>query len=800
MTSDRPIRQVLSFNSDWRFLKSDPDGAALPAFDDSKWENVKVPHDWAIGGPFDKDNDIQYTTIVEDGEEKPSQHTGRTGGLPHVGRGWYRKSFSISENLVGMRFFAEFDGVMSHSEVYLNGKFVGSWPYGYSSFCFELTDPIRFDRENVLAVRADVKPHASRWYPGAGIYRNVRLTAVHPVHVAHWGTYITTPEVSQSEAQIRIQTTIRNQSGYLEEVELETEILDPAGKRVSSSLSKESIESSKVLEQKLCVKDPVLWSTSAPRLYKAVSHVTVKGKLVDQYETAFGIRELRFDPHEGFFLNEQKLRFQGVCMHHDLGPLGAAVNRRAIQRQFEILKEMGCNALRTSHNPPAPEVLEICDRMGILVIAEAFDEWRHPKCENGYHTLFDEWAEKDLRAMIKRDRNHPCVVMWSIGNEIGEQGAENGAEVAKFLTDICHDEDPTRPVTAGFNMSDSAIENGLAEVVDIPGWNYKPHMYEKYGLEHPDWIQYGSETESCVSTRGEYYFPVEEERDRRRETLQVTSYDLSAPSWGYPPDREFKAQEECPFILGEFVWTGFDYLGEPTPYQREWPSRSSYFGIVDLCGLPKDRYYLYRSHWSDKETLHLLPHWNWEGREGEITPVHCYTSYDAAELFLNGKSLGIKVKNPDSVFDRYRLIWDDVKYEPGVLKVVAFDGNGQAVAEKEMKTAGEPAGIELIPDRRRIRADGRDLSFITVKIMDAEGILCPLADYVVHFSLEGQGKIAAVGNGNPVSTEPFVADRRRAFHGLCMLIVSSAEGAVGEIRIRASSEGLSDSETVVICE
>jgi len=387
--------------------------------------------------------------------------------------------------------------------------------------------------------------------------------------------------------------------------------------------------------------------------------------------------------------------------------------------------------------------------------------------------------------------------MWSIGNEIGDQRTEKGGEVAKFLTDICHREDPTRPVTAGFNQSDAAIENGLADVVDIPGWNYKPQLYQQYRDEHPDWVQYGSETESCVSTRGEYYFPVEEERGVTRETLQITSFDVAAPPWGYPPEYEFKAQDECPFMLGEFVWTGFDYLGEPTPYKEEWPSRSSYFGIIDLCGIPKDRFYLYQSKWSDKEVLHLLPHWNWDGREGEATPVHCYTSYDSAELFLNGRSLGVKKKNPDGLFDRYRIIWDDVRYEPGTLKVVAFDGDGRAVAAREMRTAGPPAQIELAPDRSEIRADGSDLAHVTVRITDADGNLCPLADNPIHFGLEGPGEIAAVGNGDPTSVEPFMADQRKAFHGMCMLIVRSVEGTPGEVRIQAASEGLGSAETVV---
>lgn len=791
---------ITPFNTGWRFIKGDPDDAERPDFDDSGWESVRVPHDWAIEGPFDKQNDLQITTVVQDGETKASGHSGRTGGLPHVGKGWYRKSFYVRKSDMGKRFFVEFDGVMCNSRVYLNGKSVGAWPYGYASFCFELTDHLRFDAENMLAVSIDVKSDASRWYPGAGIYRNVRLVVVNPIHVAHWGTYITTPDISEAEATVRVRTEIQNQSGQAEDVELKTDILDLDGKQVASINSTERVETAATVEQVLRVKNPMLWSTTSPQIYKAVSNVMVNSKTVDSYETAFGIRKIRFDKDNGFFLNDRHLKLNGVCMHHDLGPLGSAVNRRAIERQLEILKEMGCNALRTSHNPPAPEVLEVCDRMGIVVIDEAFDEWRIAKCENGYNSLFDEWAEKDLRAFIRRDRNHPCVTMWSIGNEIPEQGQPDGAEVAKFLVDICHDEDPTRPTTSGLNSSDEAIKHGFADVLDVPGWNYKPGRYREYHEAHPEWPTYGSETGSCVSTRGEYYFPVREERNSRmeHESLQVSSYDMSSPDWAYAPDIEFAGQDECPSICGEFVWTGFDYLGEPTPYNHKWPSRSSYFGIVDLCGLPKDRYYSYRNRWRpDVETLHIFPHWNWEGREDEITPVHCYTNHDAAELFLNGRSQGVRRKEKDSVYDRYRLRWNDVKYEPGTLKVVALDRRGRPAGEAETKTAGAPAIVELLPDRSKIAADGKDLSFVTVKVTDAEGVLCPLADNLINFNIEGPGRIAAVGNGDPTSTESFVSNHRRAFHGMCMLMAASEEGASGQMTIRASSDGLSTSEVTI---
>ena len=797
MPVDNACRHVRTLRQDWTFVRDDPKGAEQFEFNDSAWDTVRVPHDWAITGPFDREHDLQEAVIWEDGERRPSFHTGRTGGLPHVGVAWYRRRLEIPAEWQGKRVFVEFDGVMSHSRVYLNGAGVGTWPFGYASFCFELTEQVQFGSGNVLAVRVDNKPCASRWYPGAGIYRHVRLVVVDPVHVGHWGTAVTTERLSDKEAVVRVRTDVENQTGTVRDVTLTTSILSPDGSRATGASTRQTVEAHGVFEQSLTIPSPVRWDVGDPLLYTAVCEVNVAGTVVDRYETPFGLRTVRFDANEGFFLNGRRLRLNGVCMHHDLGPLGAAMNRRALERQLEILADMGCNAIRTSHNPPAPELLELCDAMGFLVIDEAFDEWQMAKVDNGYHTLFDEWAENDLRAMIRRDRNHPCVIMWSIGNEIGEQHSQTGADVARFLTEICHDQDPTRPVTAGFNNSEGAIKNGLAAVVDIPGWNYKPHLYEQYHRDHPDWITYGSETESCVSSRGEYYFPVEEERDVCRPSLHVPSYDMAAPPWGYPPDCEFRAQDDCPFMLGEFVWTGFDYLGEPTPYKTEWPSRSSYFGIVDLCGIPKDRFYLYRSRWSDADTLHLLPHWNWEGREGEITPVHCYTSHPAAELFLNGRSLGVKRKDASTLFGRYRLVWDDVRYEPGALKVVARNAAGQPVAEKTVRTAGPPARVELTADRAVIAADGLDLAFVTVRIVDDEGTTCPLADDLVAFTVEGPAEIAAVGNGDQTSVEPFLADHRRAFHGLCMLILRSAEGRAGEVRVRAEAQGLAAAEAVV---
>ncbi|MFW5976690.1 MAG: beta-galactosidase GalB [Bacillota bacterium] len=785
------IREEYYLKNNWKFIKKDSPDFKDINIDESEWKSVKIPHDWAIEGPFSRENDLQIATILEDGITKEVKHPGRTGGLPVAGTAWYRNQFKIPKKDKDKKVYIEFDGVMNNSTVYLNGEKVGFHPYGYTSFIYELTDKIKYGEINTLAVKVAPEPNSSRWYPGAGIYRNVKLLMVNSLHIVPREVFVRTSSVSKYRSKIEVSTGVKNKTNKSDKITLETTIINPQGIKKTSCVSQKEIEDEYTFQQNLTLENPKLWDIENPRLYTLISVLKYEGKIVDEYETSFGIRKISFDAHRGFFLNRKNIKLKGVCQHHDLGPLGAAVNYRALERQLELLKEMGCNAIRTSHNPPASELLELCDKMGFLVIDEAFDEWEKGKVENGYHKYFEDWAEKDLKSMIKRDRNHPCVIMWSIGNEIREQGREDGAEIAQFLTDICHEEDPTRPVTAGFNHPEGAIENGLAEVVDIPGWNYECDSYEKFHKEHPDWIMYGSETESCVSSRGEYFFPAQEENSPvKRENFQISSYDMEATEWGYPPDYEFKAQEEAPYILGEFVWTGFDYLGEPTPYYSEWPSRSSYFGIIDLCGLPKDRYYLYKSHWSDRPTLHLLPHWNWEEKEGEKIPVFCYTNYEAAELFVNGKSYGIKRKNENSVFERYRLMWADVVYEPGLLKVVALDDQGNEVMTEQIHTADSPEKIQLKPDREKIKADGEDLSFIKVSILDRDGNLCPVADNKITFSLEGPGEIAATGNGDPTSTTSFTSFQRKAFNGHCMLIIRSQESKKGKISIRAEAEEL----------
>lgn len=790
----------LSFNDGWRFFKGEAQGAERPDFQDSQWAPTPLPHDWAIEGPFDQ------------------QLNPHTGALPIFGTGWYRKSFTLPATAKGRYFSIEFDGAMSNARVWLNGQELGGRPYGYIGFAFDLTPHLHFGaQENVLAVRLTPEDRSSRWYPGAGIYRNVWLDVTGPVHVGHWGTYVTTPEVSDDKATVAVKTELRNRTSQEARMILQTSVLDPSGKVVSRNGDPANIPAggTQVISSSLTVTRPQRWDMDHPYLYSLVSEVMdANKKVVDRYVTPFGIRTIAFDKARGFLLNGRVVKIQGVCDHHDLGALGAAVNRRATERQLQILKGAGVNAIRTSHNPPSPELLEYCDRLGLVVMDESFDMWRRPKVSNGYSKYFDEWSERDVRDMVHRDRNHPSIIMYSIGNEIPEQGSPDGGAMAKRLTDFFHQEDPTRPTTSAFNNPDGAIKNGLAANVDLVGVNYRPWQYAKIQKDHPDWIVFGAETASCVSSRGVYHLPIE--KYEKHPSLQLTSYDVIAPPWAYCPDVEFSYQDKLPNVPGEFVWTGFDYIGEPTPYfgdrganATDWPSRSSYFGFVDLAGFPKDRYYLYQSVWTKKPMVHVLPHWNWQGREGQAIPVMAYTNSEEVELFLNGKSLGRKKHfgepveipvGPNASQDRkfvskYRLEWQ-VPYQPGSLKAVAYQG-GKQVAVDEVRTAGAPARVKLTPDRAAIQADGDDLSFVTVRIEDKDGNLCPMSDNLVKFSVTGAGSIRAVDNGNAATVEPFHADHRKAFSGLALLIVSSQKGQTGQIHVTATSEGLTAGATEI---
>lgn len=791
-----------AFNDGWRFHKGAAEGAEAAAFDDAGWRSVTLPHDWAIEGPFD------------------SKYNARCGGLPFHGTGWYRKRFATPDLSGGERVAIAFDGAMYDAHVWVNGEHVGNRPYGYIGFELDITNQLRTDGgENVVAVCLEPEDLSSRWYPGAGLYRNVWLHVRPAVHVPQWGVEITTPSVTDRVASVAVTTHVENTSAAEADLSVRQTVVGPKGEPVATAELplKVAPASADAAKQRLAIAEPLRWDTESPHLYTLRTELRSGGEVIDAVENRFGVRTVEFGPEFGFKLNGRVLKMNGVCLHHDLGPLGAAVNRRATERQLEIMKRMGVNAIRTSHNPPSPEQLELCDEMGLIVIDEAFDCWRMPKVENGYNKFFDEWHERDLRDLIRRDRNHPSVVLWSIGNEILEQWTKEGWRLARELTAICHDEDPSRLVTAGFNGYPASYDNKMAHEIDVVGLNYKPMFYPEAIEREPGFVVYGSETSSCTSSRGVYHLPIEAYKNH--PSLQVTSYDLIGPKWAYPPDVEFQQLDRNPSVFGEFVWTGFDYLGEPTPFggqdnttdgywNADWPSRSSYFGCVDLCGLPKDRFYLYQSRWTDEPMAHLAPHWNWAGREGEPIPVYCYTNGDSAELFLNGRSLGVREKGVDTtpvkvdcynwpggdLDSPYRLRWD-VPYEAGELRVVV-KRDGHEFAEATVRTAGEPAAIELIADRDEL-SGGDDLSFVTFRIVDAEGNLCPAADNRVEFSIEGPGRVVAVGNGDAATTDPFQAMWRKAFSGMGVAIVGPSAGQGGEFVLRATSPGLETTSATI---
>ena len=716
------VRTEYLFEKGWKFTREDGTDFMKPGYDDARWQSVTIPHDWAIYGPFSIHNDQQKVAIVQDGQKAALEHAGRTGGLPFVGVGWYRLRFEAPAFTSSDKATLIFDGAMSHAKVYLNGHEIGYWPYGYNSFYLDATPYMKPGESNLLAVRLENETESSRWYPGAGLYRNVHLIVTDKVHVPVWGTQITTPHVSKDFAAVRLQTKIDN-ADEKTQIRIETEILSPDGKVATSKENTSRINHGQPFEQNFIVNAPELWSPESPSLYKAVSKIYADDKLVDTYTTRFGIRNIEYIADKGFYLNGKHRKFQGVCNHHDLGPLGAAINVAALRHQLTLLKDMGCDAIRTSHNMPTPELVALCDEMGFMMMIEPFDEWDIAKCENGYHRYFNEWAERDMVNMLHNYRNNPCVIMWSIGNEVPTQCSPVGYKVAKFLQDICHREDPTRPVTCGMDQVTCVLANGFAAMIDIPGLNYRTQRYKESYDQLPQNLILGSETASTVSSRGVYKFPVEDKKSTKYEDHQCSSYDVEACSWSNIPDEDFALADDNHWTIGQFVWTGFDYLGEPSPYDTDaWPNHSSMFGIIDLASLPKDRYYLYRSVWNkDAETLHILPHWTWPGREGEVTPVFVYTNYPTAELFINGKSYGKQSKNNSSLKNRYRLMWMDAVYEPGEVKVVAYNKEGKAVAEKVVRTAGKPHHIELVSNRNELTADGKDLAYVTVKVVDKDG-------------------------------------------------------------------------------
>lgn len=774
----------------WKFSKGDNESASTVGFNDAVWQTVKVPHDWAIYGPFDKEIDKQVVQITQNNEKVATEKTGRTGALPFIGVGWYRTKVTVPEFSEGKKAILSFDGAMSNAKVYVNGRYVGEWPFGYNYFYFDISSFLKKGEENTIAVRLDNFPFSSRWYPGAGLYRKVQLTVKNAESFKHWAHFITTPFVTDDVAKVNIRSQVQG-----ENLQVKAIIRDADGKVVAENLANQRFGDE--IEQNIGLKNPKRWSPETPYLYTAELQLYQGNTLKDTETIRFGVRTIKYSAEKGYELNGKITKFKGVCLHHDLGPLGAAINTAALRRQLTILKDMGCNAIRSSHNMPSLEQLELCDEMGFLFLAESFDEWKKPKVKNGYNLYFDEWAEKDVVNLVHATRNHPCIVMWSSGNEVPDQWGSEGVKRAKWLQDIFHREDPTRPVTVGMDQVKAVMESGFGAIMDIPGLNYRVHLYEEAYKRFPQGLLLGSETASTVSSRGIYKFPVKEYKDKNYVDLQCSSYDLEACNWSNIPEVDFEMQDDKPWVIGEFVWTGFDYLGEPTPYDNFWPSRSSYFGICDLAGLPKDRYYLYRSRWNtEDETLHILPHWTWPGREGEVTPVFVYTNFNSAELFINGKSQGIQQKSKNSKLERYRLMWMNAKYESGTIKVVAYDDKGKALAEKSVSTAGKPYALKLEADRSKIKADGEDLSYITVSVVDKNGNLCPTATNQLKFSTKGAGNFRAVCNGDATSLEMFHLPTMKTFSGKLVVTLQSSENA-GNIELAVSGKGLKTGKIVI---
>ena len=773
----------MTLNEGWEFTKGAPDVQ-------SQWSDVRVPHDWAIYGPFDKSYDLQVVAVEQNGEKIATEKIGRTGGLPFIGKGTYRTVFEVPDT-AGRSTTLVCDGAMSNARVFVNDKEVMFWPYGYNSF-YVGVDSVVMPGKNSLRVELENFERASRWYPGAGLYRNVHLVTTDKVHIPVWGTYVTTPKVTEEYASVSLEMEIEGLKKG-EKADIVTEILSPDGQAVVADTSS-YVSHGQTFTQNFIVDNPRLWSPESPELYSAVTKIVKDGKEVDRYTTRFGIREIEYVPEKGFFLNGKPTKFRGVCNHHDLGPLGAAVNRSALRHQIELLKDMGVNAIRTSHNMPAPELVELCDEMGVMLMVEPFDDWGfRPKSPNGYGSVFDKWAERDITNMVKHFRNSPSVVMWSIGNEVPSQWSPDGISELTMLRDLVRGLDPTRPITCGMDQIRAVVDNGFASALDIPGFNYKPRHYDEAYKKLPQKLILGSETASTVSSRGKYYFPVEFSHHHTviHPDNQSSGYDNETCPWSNTPDIDFAMDDDKEYVIGQFVWTGFDYLGEPSPYDTDaWPSHSSLFGIIDLASLPKDRYYLYRSQWNDNSpTLHVLPHWNWKGREGEVTPVFVYTNYPKAELFINGESQGIRVKNDSTLQNRYRLMWMDTKYVPGELKVVAYDESDKPVAEKVVRTAGKPHHLVVEANRSSISADGDELVYFTVSMADKDGNFVPTDERVVTFEVEGAGTFEATANGDPTCLMPFQEPRMKLFSGACTAIARSAKSP-GVLKFTAKAKGV----------
>ena len=804
-------RKEITLSDNWLF-----------SHDQQAWESVTVPHDWAIAGPFDKKWDLQTVAIEQNGEKEATEKSGRSGALPWIGEGYYKRAIQIPADCKHAELL--FDGAMSEPTVFLNGQKAGYWAYGYNAFRVDITPYIKAG-ENLLEVHLKNVEESSRWYPGAGIYRPVKLITTDDDWIDPWITFIRTVELNVNKAVVEVTVgTGSTLDGFLA---FEVELRDANGHLVGHE-HRSKVNNLGKANMLFTVDNPKLWTPETPYLYTAHIKYMRKGTLLDKVTQKFGIRTVKCSKEGGFQLNGVTRKIKGVCLHHDLGPLGAAINKSALIRQIKTLKDMGCDAIRTAHNMPSQMQMDLCDSLGMMVMAESFDMWIYPKCKNGYARFFEDWWRKDIENLVLANRNHPSIVMWSIGNEIPEQKSERGRELSKELQELCHKLDPSRPVTQGMDHADDALKSGFAQVMDVPGFNYRVHKYQNNIEQLPQGFLLGSETASTVSSRGVYKFPVEVTDNSqyaswapsydpaaiKKADGQCSSYDVEYCSWSNLPDDDWVWQDDKPWVIGEFVWTGYDYLGEPTPYDEYWPSRSSYFGICDLAGLPKDRYWLYRSRWQKNDhTIHLLPHWNWGlskkdkgNRIGKVTPVYCYTDYPAAELFLNGKSQGKIMKNPQERLDRYRLRWNNVKYEPGELKVVVYDAEGRQAGEQIVRTAGKPAALKLDiwtqhqdqePGAHMIHADGDDLAFITVSLTDANGNLIPDADDQLTFEVTGAGTFEAVCNGDATSLESFKLPTMKLFNGQLVVIVRSSHQP-GTLTLKVTDTKLAISESTAI--
>lgn len=785
--------------------------------DSLHWQSVAIPHDWAISGPFDKKWDLQYVAITQNGEKEKSEKSGRSGALPWIGRGFYRRTLTVPKNAAHA--YLQFDGAMSEPHVYVNGKLAGWWAYGYNAFRIDITPYIYKGRSNEIVVSLNNREESSRWYPGGGIYRPVSLILTGKAYLDPWQSFLYTEKADANEATLIYNDNVKG--GQREQLSERIQLYAPNGQVAATAEGK--VGSNGKVSLRLKVARPQMWSPESPTLYRAeIELIEGQGRratVVDSRMMKTGIRTIAFSREHGFQLNGVSRKFQGVCLHHDLGPLGAAVNKAALIRQVRILKGMGCDAIRTAHNMPSTMQMEVYDSLGMMVMAESFDMWRYPKCKNGYARFFDQWADKDIEHLVLSHRNHPSLVMYSIGNEIPEQWSQEGVAIARRLQDICHRLDPTRLVTQGMDRAEDALKSGFAQVMDIPGFNYRVYKYDRNISQLPQGSLLGSETASTVSSRGVYKFPATVSDENVYPDGQCSGYDTEYCPWSNLPESDFMAQDDKDYTIGQFVWTGFDYLGEPTPYDNYWPSRSSYFGICDLAGLPKDRYYLYRSVWNRHDhTIHLLPHWTWPGREGKVTPVMCYTDYDEAELFVNGKSQGRRHKTGrmsvsatagklvekmgketvDSLLSRYRLMWNNVVYEPGELKVVVYDKNGKAAGEETVHTAGAPAALRLTADKQALAADGNDLSYITVALTDKDGTLCPDASDKIRVEVSGAGTFQGICNGDATSLESFVKPEMHLFHGMLVATVRSGHKP-GTITVKVSTEsGITQSINIAV--